>query len=270
MPVNAVMPGRNSPAPMSGQPDPLGFAGLNFALETRHNPRARRMTLRVNQARRTVTLTLPRGCDPAQARTFVERNLPWIEARIAELPEVVPFDDGALVPFEGELHEIVFRGPKRRAAVVWRQPRSGSASKKGPDHPQLCVAGQTSHAPRRLRDWLVRRCGEKLRDRVRLHAQNLGFQPRRIAIRDQTTRWGSCSSSGTLSFSWRLILAPPPVLDYVAAHEVAHLGEMNHGPAFWRLVGETMPDMTDARAWLAQHGRDLHRYGARRSKRLAR
>ncbi len=93
-------------------------------------------------------------------------------------------------------------------------------------------------------------------------AAKLDCQPKRLSVRDQSTRWGSCSTSGTLSFSWRLILAPPFVLDYVAAHEVAHLREMNHGPRFWRLVREAIPAMQKARAWLKTYGAELHRFGA--------
>src|SRR5690606_2528149 len=93
------------------------------------------------------------------------------------------------------------------------------------------------------------------------HAGNLGLRPKRIAVRDQTSRWGSCSTTGLLSFSWRLILAPPLVLDYVAAHEVAHLAEMNHGPRFWALVKKSMPRMEEAKEWLRVYGMDLHRFG---------
>jgi predicted metal-dependent hydrolase len=89
----------------------------------------------------------------------------------------------------------------------------------------------------------------------------LGVTVRRISIRDQASRWGSCSTTGALSFSWRLVLAPRHVLDYLAAHEVAHLLEMNHSARFWRLLGRMCPDMERAKAWLDVHGTDLHRYG---------
>ena len=87
------------------------------------------------------------------------------------------------------------------------------------------------------------------------------LRPKRLTVRDQTSRWGSCSSTGALSFSWRLILAPPLILDYVAAHEVAHLAEMNHGPRFWALCRKTMPRTDEAKTWLQVYGIDLHRYG---------
>ena len=93
-------------------------------------------------------------------------------------------------------------------------------------------------------------------------AEQLGVAVKRISVRDQSSRWGSCSTTGLLSFSWRLVMAPPLVLDYVAAHEVAHLAEMNHGPRFWRLVVRMMPQMEEAKFWLRRNGMDLHRYGA--------
>ncbi|MGA7973808.1 MAG: M48 family metallopeptidase, partial [Pseudolabrys sp.] len=95
----------------------------------------------------------------------------------------------------------------------------------------------------------------------RAAAERLGVKVKRVSIRDQSSRWGSCSSTGVLSYSWRLILAPPFVLDYLAAHEVAHLVEMNHSKKFWRLVDRLCPDVTRAKTWLEVHGTDLHRYG---------
>ena len=99
-------------------------------------------------------------------------------------------------------------------------------------------------------------------ERVEVHAGRLKVDPRRITIRDTRTRWGSCSSKGHLNFSWRLILAPPEILDYVVAHEVAHLIEMNHSGAFWTLVEQSYGPHTRARTWLRQNGRQLHAVGS--------
>lgn len=126
--------------------------------------------------------------------------------------------------------------------------------------PRLMVSGGSGHQPRRLADWLKDEVKRDLTVRVRRHADILGCSPKRVSVRDQSTRWGSCSTTGTLSFSWRLIFAPAHVLDYVAAHEVAHLREMNHGPKFWRLVKQTMPRMHEARCWLKRWGAELHRF----------
>ncbi len=236
---------------------------ISVPIETRIHPRARRMTLRIDQARGRVVLTLPKGCRRNEAIAFVRRHQDWLRESLAALPAAVPFEDGALIPLEGRMHRLVFGARRRRggtsAGVVWIE-----ASRGGRGRPRLCVAGAPEHGSRRLRDWLVDRARKRLSARVRVHAQRLRLSPRRISVRDQTTRWGSCSTSGTLSFSWRLILAPPFVLDYVAAHEVAHLAEMNHGPRFWRLVRKTMPQMDRARMWLREHGIELHRYGLER------
>jgi len=112
-----------------------------------------------------------------------------------------------------------------------------------------------------VRDYLKREAKRDLDAASRLAAMALGVEFRRISVRDQTSRWGSCSSTGVLSYSWRLIFAPPFVLEYLAAHEVAHLVEMNHSRRFWRLVEHICPHVGRAKTWLDAHGGDLHRYG---------
>lgn len=227
---------------------------LNAPIEVRRHPGARRLTLRVSRTRRAVIVTLPVQCDLDEAGSFLHRNMAWVRERLDSLPAPVPFHDGAFMPVRGETHHIVFPGRARRGhGVVVRTPMSPFA--------QLSVLGGAEHAPRRLGDWLIKEARQDLAERVAWHSQHLGVKASRINVRDQTSRWGSCSTTGALSFSWRLILAPRYILDYVAAHEVAHLAEMNHGPKFWALVRRTMPDMDEARRWLQIYGMDLHRYG---------
>jgi predicted metal-dependent hydrolase len=129
--------------------------------------------------------------------------------------------------------------------------------------PTIRVGGRPEHASRRLIDWLKREARRKIEERVLEHATRLGVRPKRITIRDTSSRWGSCSSARSLSFSWRLVMAPPAVLDYVVAHEVAHLRELNHHPRFWRLVDFLVPDVEKSQAWLSEHGALLHRYAPR-------
>ncbi len=169
---------------------------------------------------------------------------------------MVPFAAGAIIPLRGQPHEIALAGRVSRRAVVEVVPASGSR------RPRLLVSGAPEHAPRRIADWLEAEARRDLEARVEHHTDQLGLKARRVRVRDQKSRWGSCTSEGHLSFSWRLILAPPFVLDYVAAHEVAHLAEMNHGPKFWRLVARTMPRFEEAKLWLRRNGLDLYRYGA--------
>ena len=114
----------------------------------------------------------------------------------------------------------------------------------------LCVAGEAPHIARRVGDFLKREARKDLEAAVARHAYRLGVAPRKIALRDTSSRWGSCSSTGGLNFSWRLILAPPFVLDYLAAHEVAHIVHMNHSPMFWKLTHRLFPETERAEAWL--------------------
>jgi hypothetical protein len=125
----------------------------------------------------------------------------------------------------------------------------------------LCVAGGTPHIDRRVGDFLRREAKRDLEAASRIFATALGIGLKRVSVRDQSSRWGSCSTTGVLSFSWRLILAPRSVLTYLAAHEVAHLIEMNHSRRFWGLVQKICPDHESAKVWLDAHGADLHRYG---------
>jgi hypothetical protein len=228
--------------------------GLGLPIVLRRSARARRFSLQVSEARRDAVLTLPAFSSYGEADDFLTRHLDWLRERLAKLAEAVPFTDGAILPLRDTTHRLEFAGSVRRRGVVWVEPAD--------DTPVLVVSGAAEHAPRRLHDWLKRQAHADLRQCVDVHAKRLNLAPKRIVVRDQSTRWGSCSTSGALSFSWRLVLAPPFVLDYLAAHEVAHLAEMNHGPRFWKLVARAVPHHQEARKWLRQHGANLHRYGA--------
>jgi predicted metal-dependent hydrolase len=232
----------------------LKIQGLELPIVLRRSARARRFSLQVSEARRDAVLTLPAFSSYGEADEFLTRHIGWLKDRLAKLAEAVPFTDGSVIPLRGVSHRLEFAGSVRRRGVVWIETEG--------DTPILVVSGATEHAPRRLHDWLKRQVHADLRHCVDIHAKHLNLAPKRIVVRDQSTRWGSCSTTGALSFSWRLILAPPFVLDYLAAHEVAHLAEMNHGPRFWKLVARAVPRHQEARTWLSQHGASLHRYGA--------
>ena len=250
------------------------IGGLDVPLVLRRSSRARRFSLQVSEARRSAVLTVPAYSSLADAQDFLSRHMDWLKERLDGLCDPVPFSDGAVIPLRGLAHRLNFVGPVRKRGVVWIEDwdaaRLAPVWPGGLDDaddalPLLNVAGEGQHAPRRLLDWLKRQAQGDLRLRVDIHAKRLGVVAKRISVRDQSTRWGSCSSSGALSFSWRLILAPPFVLDYLAAHEVAHLEEMNHGPRFWALVERTMPRQAEARDWLHAHGSHLHAFGADRA-----
>ena len=156
-----------------------------------------------------------------------------------------------MLPLRGIDHRIVHRPESR--GTVWIESAT--------EEPALCVAGAEPHMARRIHDFLKREAKRDLEAASRRAAERLGVSIKRVSIRDQSSRWGSCSTTGVLSYSWRLILAPPFVLDYLAAHEVAHLIEMNHSRRFWRLVTRICPHVTRAKTWLGVHGGNLHRYG---------
>ena len=214
---------------------------------------ARRYTLRIHAPTREVVLTMPPRGSFNEARGFAEKHGGWIAARLGRLPEVVPFAHGSYVPVRGAAHRIVHRRGARGTA--WSEIDQNG-------HRLLCVAGETAHVARRVGDFLKREARRDLEAASRRYAEKMGVKVKRISVRDQSSRWGSCSTTGVLSFSWRLILAPPFVLDYLAGHEVAHLIEMNHSRRFWRLVARHCTSTQRAKAWLDVHGTDLHRYGA--------
>ena len=257
--------------PGNGETIEVKVKGLGLPILLRRSSRARRFSLQVSEARRGAILTMPVYSSFADADEFLSRHLDWLKERVAGLSEPVPFTHGAIVPLRGFAHMLRLAGSLRRRGVVWIE--AAEDTKIAPAWPQgarlpirrlprLLVAGETEPAPRRLLDWLKRQAHQDLRARVTVHANRLDLTPARIFVRDQTTRWGSCSTTGALSFSWRLVLAPPFVLDYLAAHEVAHLAHMNHGPRFWSVVERTMSRHEEARVWLRKHGASLHRYGA--------
>jgi predicted metal-dependent hydrolase len=223
-----------------------------YLVQLRRHRQARRYTLRIQATTREVILTIPPRGTLKEAGEFAQKHGGWIAARLGRLPEAAPFTDGAVVPLRGVPHRIAHR-PGVRGTVWTQTDTSGQLL--------LCVAGNSPHIDRRVGDFLRREARRELETASLKFAANLGVAVKRITVRDQSSRWGSCSTTGLLSFSWRLILAPGHVLDYLAAHEVAHLVEMNHSPRFWRLVQRLCPDHDRAKAWLDAHGADLHRYG---------
>lgn len=236
-------------------PSHLTFDGREVPLELRVSTRARRLSLRLDPGRGGLVLTLPEGLPVERGLDFIDRQSGWIVGRLAQLPPRVPFADGAVVPILGVEHRIR-HAPWARGAA-W------------PDSGLLWVAGAAEHLPRRVADFLKaearRQVARRAREKAaRLPALAAGSRMRtlgRIAVRETTSRWGSCTARGDLSFCWRLVLAPEPVLDYVVAHEVAHLVHLDHSPAFWRLCGRLAEDCEASRAWLRRQGMSLQRFG---------
>ena len=217
------------------------------------NPRARRMSLRVDPIAGRVVLVRPPRVSDRTVMAFVASRADWIAKHLENLEPQVSFSDGAVIPFQGAAHTIRFEGAR------------GAVSRNA-DQAVIIVPGRIEHAPRRLRDWLKLEARKALTPQIYAMAKTLEVNVAHIGVRDTRSRWGSATPGGRLSFSWRLILAPEEVLTYVVAHEVAHLRHMNHGPAFWRTV-ESLWTTTGsgevglAREWLRRGGTALHRYG---------
>lgn len=225
----------------------LTLDGRPLRMPLRRDRRARNITIHIDAAIGGARVVMPVSATVAEAERVVRRHARWVLARIDALPPRIPFAPGAVIPFRGTPHRIVHR-PEGRGVV-----ERGEGV--------LHVFGRPEHLPRRMQDWLRREAGAAISPLALAKAGVVERTVRRVSLRDPRSRWGSCSAQGRLSFSWRLVLAPPMVLDYVVAHEVAHLVEMNHSPAFWRVVDSLTPHAREAKRWLRANGETLHAYG---------
>lgn len=224
--------------------------GSEIAVRVRVSPRARRLALKVDAQGESVELVLPRRVSLKEGLAFLQANQAWVMSRLAVLPPRIAFADGAEVPVMGVPHRIRhIRDGERGRGAAWIEGG------------ELCVAGEEIHLPRRVRDHLKELARRELTRRSRQLAASIGRQVKRVTVRDTKSRWGSCSASGNLAFSWRLVLAPEAVLHYLVAHEVAHLVEMNHSPRFWALVETLAPDARHQRGWLRRNRARLLRFG---------
>ncbi|MDQ2066150.1 SprT family zinc-dependent metalloprotease [Xinfangfangia sp. CPCC 101601] len=212
----------------------------------RRSAQARRFSLRVSRLDGKVTLSLPTRAREREALAFLAGQEGWLRRTLGEMPESqrAGVGIGSLVPVEGRMLELV-QGTGRAIKV---------------DGDQLLVPGDPARAGVRLQAWLKVLARDRLAIASTRYAAQLGRSYARLSLRDTRSRWGSCSHDGTLMYSWRLIMAPPSVLDYVAAHECAHLIEMNHSPAFWAVVESIYPNWQRQRGWLHDQGSSLHRY----------
>lgn len=212
----------------------------------KRSTRARRFSLRVSRLDGKVTLSIPTRAREAEAMAFLRGQEGWLRQTLSAIPEAAlrPVGLGAMVPVEG-LPLLLAPGSGRGLRV---------------EGERLLVPGDPATAGARVAAWLKVLARDRLAAASTRYAAEVGRSYSSLALRDTRSRWGSCSPDGRLMYSWRLILAPPPVLDYVAAHEVAHLVELNHSPAYWRVVTGICPDWRQHRGWLHQHGSTLHRF----------
>lgn len=220
-------------------------------LTARVNRRARRLIVKVDAVAGRVIVTAPSKRALPEAIDFARTRARWIMRQLDEGDGARPFADGVVFPYRGAPLCVVNEGGARAGVRM--------------DGERLLAGGDSRYLNRRVTDWLKAQARQALTARADHYAAMLGRKRGAISIRDTKSRWGSCARDGALSFSWRLILAPPAMLDYVAAHECAHLVHLDHSPAYWRVLRTLGIDARAARDWFAAHGHSLYAYGVERS-----
>lgn len=222
---------------------PSGIARIKW----RRSSRARRVSLRIDLAGGMVVVTLPPRATHKAGMALLMSHVDWVADRLAALPVAVQFSDGAVVPIHGVPHRIRHAANARGSAWI-----AGN---------ELHVTGAPEFLSRRIRDFLRQEARRRLTALVLAKASRIGIVPRRVTMKDTFSRWGSCAPDRSIALTWRLVMAPGFVQDYVASHEVAHLRHMNHGRQFWALVDELTPHKRNAIAWLRVEGARLLRIG---------
>lgn len=215
---------------------PQGFLQVIW----KHSVRARRLSLRIAAHEQKLVVTLPPGCNPAQALAFVKTNHAWISERLQRLEKTPSFSANNTIPIEGKPY-LITHAPEQLGGAWLENNR-------------LMVSGDLAFLNRRVADFLRTHATTVLKREVQEMAENTHLYPSEVAIRDTSSRWGSCSTSGRIMLSWRVIMAPDPVRHYLIAHELSHLQHMNHGPLFWQQVSRITPHRHQAEAWLRQQG----------------
>lgn len=200
---------------------------------------------------RVIRVTFPSRIWERQAWNFLKKHRDWVANRWSSIPPAIHFENGVSIPVLGKNLELRFTGEELTGKG------RGKVQKKGR---LLLVPGGPDDCDRYLREWLKAQLREELERLVSSLTRRIGRKVTSISLRDMRTRWGSCSSKGRLTFTWRLVFAPPAVLHYMVVHEMAHLREMNHGAHFWEIVERLCPRHETHRKWLKQHGDQLHRY----------
>lgn len=222
----------------------MTVAGRTLPLRVVQNARATRLTMRIDAGGRGIRVTTPPGLSQREVERFIARHTGWLESRLASYPEKPVVRPGVKLPLRGVPH-----------LVLHEQALRGSVSADAESgEPVLRVRCDLQHLPRRLSDFLKREAKRDIEQLVAKHAATVGRRAKSIRFKDTSSRWGSCTADGNLSFSWRIMMAPPAVIDYLVAHEVAHLREMNHGPNFWKLCKELCPETERCKAWLKKNG----------------
>lgn len=222
--------------------------GRVLPVSLRHHGRTRRLTARLDPRDDAVRVTAPPRTRPADIQAFLDEHKDWVAAQLEKRGHRIALTPGTMLPIDGVEREILATGKRRGLPTLTET--------------SLEVPGDEQHIPRRVLEFCKKRARNTILPLAETKAASILTRVKRVTVRDTTSRWGSCTDDGCLSFSWRLILAPTAVLDYVVAHEVAHLRHMDHSDKFWALNAQlTLAEMSEQRAWLRRHGSTLFRYG---------
>ncbi len=228
----------------------INLGNRTAPLVARVNRRAKKLIIKVDAVAGEICVTAPSKRALPEAIAFAKESASWIETQLDEKLRAKPFRESMKFPYRGVECRIIQAGGPRAPVRYVDRPE-----------PHVIVGGDAAHLNRRLCEWLKREARAAITERVDHYSARIGKHRTALRIRDTQTRWGSCSSDGVLSFSWRLILAPPWILDYVAAHECVHLVHLNHSKTYWRDLKNLGVDPRAAANWLKSEGPGLFAYG---------
>lgn len=229
-------------------PDYLKVGEEVLPLVIRRHRSAKRICLRYNPTDHAISLTLPRHTRVNDGLVFLMQKSEWLLATLRDMPTKKCIKPGAVIPLLGKRVRVKHEETLRRKWIL--------------KDDILSVGGPRDEFAERVTEALKKIASVTLTNLAERDATRISRKVARVSVRDTRSRWGSCSSTARLSFSWRLIFAPREVMEYVVAHEVAHLRHMNHSPAFWNVVAVLCPEFEAAKDWLKLHGKDLYRFNA--------
>lgn len=233
----------------NGQQLPPEAIGVPARLSV--NPRARRLSIRIDARKGEAVLVAPSERKLGEVVAFARTKTAWMRERLAERPDGAPLEPGAVIPLYGRPTRLIAVGGAGAARLI-----------DGPDGPFIQSGGEGEAFARRVENLFKRLARQVLVERTEHHLRTLGQRPVTVSIADTRSRWGSCSPHNrSIRYSWRVIMAPPAVADYLAAHEVAHLVHADHSPAYWSVVHTLVGDHRPYRKWLREHGAALHAVG---------
>ncbi len=221
-------------------------------IRVKQSPRAKRLALRLDTKARVFHLVIPKGVSLKRAKNFADKYEGWMRDKLSALPSITPFEHGQSIPVLGRMREIDILHHNQRGTTIDLEEQA------------LIVRTNLDDPTSRIRRFLTDYAQEIMEPLTLEKAQHIGKHVESVTVRDTKSRWGSCSHDAKISLSWRLILAPYEAMDYVIAHEVAHLQHLDHSKAFWACCASLCDDYEEGKYWMRHHGQELMSYGLQR------